>query len=57
MHFNNLTEVGKFQCMSQTSELCLIQDGGLIVTVISSTENDSLEASKRISLIHSRSNN
>ena len=31
----------EFQCLPQTSELYLIQTGGLTVTIISSSENDS----------------
>lgn len=53
MHFSNLTELEKkvFQCLSQTSELCLTQNGGLIVAMISSTEHDSWKHQNTTSLI------
>lgn len=45
MPFNNLSQFKKkkiFQCLSQMSELHKIQNGGLIVTMISSQEKNDL---------------
>ncbi len=52
MHFNNLTELKKNVSVSVIDiSFDLIQNGGLIATMINSTENDSWEHQNTTSLI------